>query len=404
MSHMLVYTLLMNLLFTGSSMIAAPVSEGEKELREKARYLARKMIIVDTHIDVPYRLESHKEDISVRTVSGDFDFVRAKEGGLNAPFMSIYIPAEFQKKGGAKAYADKLIDLVESFQLKWPDKFSVATSVQDVRDHFKKGLVSLPMGMENGAPIENDLKNLKHFHERGIRYITLTHGKYNHICDSSYDPEKHWNGLSPFGYKAVAEMNRLGIMVDISHVSDSTFYQVMRVSKAPVIASHSSARAFTPGWERNMNDDMIKLLAQKDGVIMITFGSSFLRTSYRAEGDAIQRKIDAHLEKNKIRRWSEEGIAYFEKVRKTEHVGTIDDVVEHIAHVVDLVGIDHVGLGSDFDGVFALPKGLQDVSFFPNLIYELLKKGYSEADIRKICGENLLRVWKQVENVAAQYR
>lgn len=379
--------------------LAYATDQNDAKLREKANHLAQKLLLVDTHVDVPYRMREKVEDISMRTAGGDFDYVRAKEGGLNAPFMSIYVPSEYEPKGLAKALADSLIDMVEGFQKNWPDKFAVAKSVAEVKAQFKKGLISLPMGMENGAPVEGKLENLKHFYDRGIRYITLTHGKSNHICDSSYDPNHQWNGLSPFGREVVAEMNRLGIMVDISHVSDSAFYQVIRLTKAPVIASHSSCRSFTPGWERNMSDDMIKALAKNGGVIQIAFGSSFVNGAYQKTEEGLWKA----LVEQKINPNSEEGKAFVKKYREEHNLtyADISDVVANIDHVVKLVGIDHVGFGSDFDGVGdSLPTGLKSVADFPNLIYELLKKGYSDKDIEKICSGNLLRVWSEVEKTA----
>ncbi|RMF58144.1 MAG: membrane dipeptidase [Calditrichaeota bacterium] len=373
-----------------------------EEALTEARKLAREFILTDGHIDVPYRLREFMEDISVATKVGDFDYPRAKEGGLNVPFMSIYIPAKYQEKGGGKAVADSLIDLVVGFTQKYPAKFALATSVADVLEQFKRGVISLAMGMENGAGIEDDLKNLEYFYQRGIRYITLTHSKNNLICDSSYDKERRWNGLSPFGEKVVQEMNRLGIMVDISHVSDSTFYDVLRISKAPVIASHSSCRYFTPEWERNMSDEMIKALAEKGGVININFGSAFLRKEYQGSWAKAMQEIEEHLNANNIPKGSEEAALYYQQYRMEHRKGTVADVADHIDHVVQLVGVDHVGLGSDFDGVLALPKGLEDVSKYPNLIAELLKRGYSEADIEKICGGNMLRVWAEVERVAKE--
>lgn len=373
----------------------------DAELKEKANQLAHELIIVDTHVDVPYRLQEKMADISQRTADGDFDYVRAKAGGLDAPFMSIYVPAEYEEKGGAKAYADKLIDMVEKFEKEAPDKFAVAKSVADVQAQFAKGLISLPMGMENGSPVEGKLENLQHFYDRGIRYITLAHSKSNHISDSSYDPNRRWNGLSPFGKKVVAEMNRLGIMIDISHVTDSTFYQVMRITQAPAIASHSSCRHFTPGWERNMDDEMIKLLAKNGGVIQINFGSSFLNDSVRLAEDKMWKYIQDH----KISPNTEAGKAALQKFRLENKVGYADiaDVIAHIDHVVKLAGIDHVGFGSDFDGVGdSLPTGVKSVADYPNIIYELLKKGYTDEDIQKICSGNLLRVWSEVEKVAAK--
>lgn len=379
--------------------ILIPQNNTDDELYKKAVELAHKFIIIDTHVDVPYRLQKKWEDISQKTSGGHFDFERAKLGGLDVPFMSIYIPAEYEKKGGAKKLADSLIDLVESFQTKFPHKFAVAVSTEDVQNQFKQGLISLPMGMENGSAIEGDLKNLRHFYKRGIRYITLTHSKNNHICDSSYDKTKKWRGLSPFGEKVVAEMNRLGIMVDISHVSDDTFYEVLKITKTPVIASHSSCRHFTPGFERNMSDKMIKALAKNGGVIQINFGSSFLLAEYRSK----MKIARDYLDSKNIKGSSPEGEKYYAKYKKEKKVnlGTVKDIADHIDHVVKLVGINYVGIGSDFDGIDDLPKGAEDVSTYPNLIYELLKRSYSDEDIQKICSGNILRVWKQVEEFAA---
>jgi len=374
--------------------------EKDTLLYAKAVELSKKFMIVDTHIDIPYRLKNKWEDISKKTERGHFDYPRAVDGGLNAAFMSIYIPPRYEESGGSVEFADSLIDLVEHFSNNYPQKFAIAKSTKDVSQHFNNGIISFPMGMENGTPIESSFENLKHFYDRGIRYITLAHGKANHICDSSYDPNKKWNGLSPFGKSLIAEMNRLGLMIDISHVSDSTFYQVINLTKAPVIASHSSCRYFTPGFERNMNDDMIKKLAKNDGVIQITFGSYFISKNYNAE----MVLMNNYLEEHNIKRWSNEGKEYYNKYVKEHDVnfGTIKDLINHIDHVKNLVGIDHVGLGSDFDGVGALPAGIKDVSSFPNIIYELLKRGYKEKDIQKICSGNILRVWKKVEDIAAK--
>lgn len=372
----------------------------ETSLRVRADALARQLLIVDTHIDVPYRMDDGIEDISVRTAGGDFDFPRASAGGLNVAFMSVYVPAEMQLEpaGTAKRFADGKIDLVEGLERDWPDKFAIARTTADLAAHQHAGLISMPMGMENGAGIEDDLANLGHFYDRGIRYITLTHSKVNQICDSSYDPERTWHGLSPFGREVVAEMNRLGIMIDISHVSDEAFFEAVELSRAPVIASHSSCRHFTPGWERNMSDEMIRRLAENGGVIQINFGSSFLDDDYRRTSERVRQQLtDDGLQEGSEeygRRWkqlaSELGLAYAD----------VTDVVAHIDHVVELVGVDHVGLGSDFDGVGdSLPTGLKDVSAYPNLILELLRAGYSEDDIAGICGGNLIRVWKAVEEV-----
>lgn len=380
-----------------------PVSDSELYLR--AKELADKFLIIDTHIDVPYRMRVRWEDISQRTQRGNFDYPRAKEGGLNVPFMAIYIPPEYETRGGAKELADTLIDMVEKFTTDWHDKFSIVTSVKDVLEHASSGKILIAMGMENGSPIEGRLENVNYFHKRGIRYITLAHGKNNHISDSSYDPERTWNGLSPFGKEVVAEMNRVGIMVDVSHISDSAFYQVIEISKAPVIASHSSCRYFTPGFERNMSDDMIKKLAGNGGVIQINFGSTFLNKEIYERDEKNQKELLELREKSKMNPSDSLVRKSLENFRKEKHPGYADvkDAAVHIDHVVKLVGINHVGLGSDFDGLGdSLPVGLKDVSQYPNLIYELLKMGYSDEDIEKICSGNILRVWFEVERIASE--
>jgi len=363
--------------------------------------IAKKYLIIDTHIDIPERLSEHFEDISVATEKGDFDYPRAQLGGLNAPFMSIYIPSELQVTGGSKQYAEELIDMVENIVKKSPDKFALAFNTKDIESNFKKGLMSLPMGMENGSPIENDITNLKHFYDRGIRYITLTHAKANQISDSSYDSNHPANGLTPFGKEVVKQMNNLGIMVDISHVSDEAFYQVMEITKTPVIASHSSARFFTPGFERNMNDDMIKLLAKNGGVIQISFGSSFISQNTRDYSKTYKEARSKFMAANSVTIDSNEVKAFKKayQLKMPYPFTSRDAVLDHFDHVVKLVGIDHVGIGSDYEGVGdSLPVGLKDVSTYPFLIQGFLDRGYSEDDIQKILSGNILRVWRAVES------
>jgi membrane dipeptidase len=375
----------------------------DTEMKKKANELAQKYMIVDTHQDVPYRLMKKMEDISQRTEEGEFDYPRARRGGLDVVFMAVYVPAEYEDKGGAKAFAEQTIDITEGLADTWPDKFLMAGSVADVKKPFGGSKISIVMGMENGSPVEGNLDNLKYFYDRGIRYITLAHSKCNHICDSSYDEQRKWNGLSPFGREVVAEMNRLGMLIDVSHVSDKTFYQIMKFSKAAVVATHSSCRYFTPGWERNMDDEMIKLLAEKGGVIQINFGSIFVSEKINKAYQLRRKNVLEYIEANNLQ--GEARDEYFKKYAKENPLGDADisDVVANIDHVVKLVGIEYVGLGSDFDGVSGqLPVGLKDVSCYPNLIYELLKKGYTEADIKKICADNFLRVWSDVERTARE--
>jgi membrane dipeptidase len=375
----------------------------ELDLKKKAEELAKKYMIIDTHLDVPYRLKMKMEDISERTTEGDFDYPRAKKGGLDVAFMAVYVPAEYEGTGDAWKFADETIDMIEGFARTWPGKFVMARSAADVKKQFGWGGISLAMGIENGSCLEGNLDNLEHFHDRGISYITLAHSKANHICDSSFDPERKWNGLSPFGRKVISEMNRLGMIVDVSHVSDDTFYQIIELSKAPVVATHSSCRHFVPGFERNMSDDMIKLLAEKRGVIQINFGSMFINRQVRQQWTDLKKRMDEYIDDHSLEGQDKEDyIEQFKRENRLQKVN-VSDVAEHIEHVIKLVGIDYVGLGSDFDGVGDnLPEGLEDASCYPNLIYELLKKGRSEEDIQKICSENFLRVWAEIERVSRE--
>ncbi len=378
----------------------------DEQLKQVADSLAQAYIIADGHVDLPnrlkvkkFRLEREYLGIPIRTTEGDFDYERAKKGGLDAPFMSIYIPSSYQlREDKGKVLADSLVNMIDGIIEAHPDKFGKGRTPQEIEQNSKAGKVSLPMGMENGAPVGNDLANVKYFYDRGIRYITLTHGKDNQICDSSYDTLGTWNGLSPFGEQVVKEMNRAGIMVDISHVSDSAFFDVMKLTSVPVIASHSSCRYYTPGFQRNMSDDMLKALKQNGGVIMINFGASFLDSVSRSNSKLLD-SLEKVLTEKKLTSRDEAAqpiIDQFVKNHK-ELYSDVERVADHIDHVKSLIGIDHIGLGSDYDGVGdTLPIGLKDVSQYPNLIFVLLKRGYSPEDIEKICATNVFRVWNKV--------
>jgi membrane dipeptidase len=370
---------------------------------DKANKLAQENIIIDSHIDVPYRLEEKWVDVTKATQSGDFDYPRAKQGGLNAPFMSIYIPASLDSSANSTKLADKLIDYVEAIVGRAPDKFAIATSTTDVEQQFAQGLISLPLGMENGSPIQGDLANLQHFYDRGIRYITLAHSQANHISDSSYDLRRKWKGLSPFGKELVQEMNKVGVLIDISHVSDAAFYQTIELTQTPVIASHSSLRAFTPGFERNMDDEMIKALGKNGGVIQINFGSTFV--TKRANAWSKKRSTEQKIVEEKFGEDSDEYKNFRDQFSAKNPLpyATLDSVLDHIDHVVKLIGIDHVGIGSDYDGVGdSLPTDLKDVSTYPNLIQGLLNRGYSDAHIIQVLSGNFMRVWKINEEYAAK--
>ena len=386
--------------------LLTPVIAGAEEvdLTVTAGLLAQRSLIIDTHIDVPYRLFDDWADVTQSTKDGDFDYHRARSGGLNIPFMSIYTPAEAEEEGTSYALANQLIDSVEALVGRAPGKFVIVKTTHDARKAMENGLIGLAMGMENGSPIDGKLENLAFFHDRGISYITLAHSLSNHISDSSYDEERKWHGLSPFGKEVVAEMNRLGIMVDISHVTDEAFYQVLAISKTPVIASHSSPRHFTPDWERNMSDEMIKALAKNGGVIQINFGSSFVNKEARDWRETMVELRDIYLEANGLDKHDDES-EQFEEDYRLEHpypYATLDDLVANFEHVIGLVGAEHVGIGSDFDGVGdSLPAGMKDVSYYPALIEALLKREYTVDVIQAIMGRNLMRVWREVEDHAA---
>ena len=375
--------------------------ENEEEIKdhqERANELAQELLIIDTHIDLPYWLLENDVDVSGSLNIGHFDYPRAKQGGLNVPFMSIYIPVDQQKVGQAKGLADSLIDMVEEVAEKSPDKFAIPFSTNDVEEHFSQGLISLPLGMENGAGIEDNLDNLKYFYDRGIRYITLTHGEPNLIGDASFSPDRPWNGLSPFGEQVITEMNRLGIMVDISHVTDKTFFDVIDLTNATVIASHSSCQYFTPGWDRNMSDELIIALAKNRGVIQINILSPFISNEHKNAIDSALNIAASHAESA----LGDQGLKLVDEIMENASLVEINvsNVVDHIDHVVQLTSIDHVGLGTDFGSVNWLPVDFKDVSQYPNLIAELLRRGYSDEDISKICGGNLMRVWREVEEKA----
>ena len=368
------------------------------------------LLVVDTHIDLPtllFEKGAHAEDVGQRTRQGQFDAVRARLGRLNIAWMSIYVPADYQKGDGGKTFADGLIDLVDALPKRHPDLFAIPRSADEAEKIAREGKIALPLGMENGAGIEGDLGNLRHFYDRGIRYITLTHSEDNRLADSSFsDPAaRHWHGLSPFGRRAIAEMNRLGILVDVSHASDEAFDQALAASKAPPIASHSSCRYFTPGFERNLDDGRLRALAAKGGVVQINFGSAFLTPQANAWFVAFQKAEAAFVDRTKAKEGTveiDEFRADYQK-RNPFPRATLDDVVAHIEHAVQVAGIDHVGLGSDFDGVEdTLPVGLEDVSKYPLLAARLAARGFDRDQLAKVFGGNLMRVWREAERVARE--
>jgi membrane dipeptidase len=362
----------------------------------------------DTHIDAPGVLMERWMDLGVDAKGREFDYPKARAGGLDIAFMSIYTSPREDDGGTAWQIANQMIDAVEALVQRHPDKFALLRSPRDAERLQAGGRVLLPLGMENGAPIGDDLSNLQFFFDRGVRYITLAHSAANRIADSSYGLERKWNGLSPFGRQVVAEMNRLGIMVDISHLSDASASEAIALSTVPVIASHSALRHFTPDFERNISDDLAKAVAAKGGVVQIPFGTMFIDPRGAADTQAHFRARNALDRRNAellaAGKPTEDAEA-FEKAWDAAHPArpvSIDLVLDQIDYAVQLVGIDHVGIGSDFDGVSGkLPEKLRTVADFPNLVAGLQARDYSDADIRKILGGNLLRVWAAVEAGAA---
>lgn len=377
----------------------------------RAEHIAYNNIIVDGHVDLPYRLkvknfrlERTFAGIPVTSTEGDFDFVRARRGGLDAPFMSIFIPASYQEGDKAKLLADSLINMVNYVVQENPQFFILAKTPTDVVEAYNSGRIALPLGMENGAPLLT-LDDISYYKEKGISYVTLTHGKFNHICDSSYDTIRPWNGLSPYGYDVISTMQKVGIMIDISHVSDSTFYDVISFVDVPIIASHSSCRRFTPGFERNIDDQMLDRIRLNGGIVMVNFGSTFLDSKISNHNDSLRQIWQQYLEENSIDPQSMQADSLKAVFKATHPIlyADVKTVADHIDHIRAIAGIDHIGLGSDYDGVGdSLPTGLKDVSSYPNLIQELLDRQYSEEDIAKICYKNLFRVWQHVLDYSSQ--
>ena len=381
-------------------------SADQMEVSKKARDLHFRSLVMDTHDDTTQLLLHPNFDLGVRHDDGDIDIPRMREGGLGGIFFSIWIPGSVTGPEAVKRAIDQ-IDAVRRQVVLHPKYLALATTAEQVRRAHADGKIAVLMGVEGGHMIDDDLGVLRTFGALGVRYMTLTHFLNNNWADSSTDKPAH-NGLTDFGKQVVREMNREGIMVDISHVSDKTFYDALEISEAPLIASHSSCRALCDA-PRDMTDDMIKALAAKGGVIQINYHIGFLSQKFRDAQNAnpqIQKDIDAETKK-RCGGDADEGcsVVQGEKVLR-EYVaqGKLPRVdwtliIDHIDHAVKLVGADHVGLGSDFDGA-NMPYGMDDVTHLPQITDALLKKGYSDSDIQKILGGNTLRVMEATEATA----
>ncbi len=368
----------------------------------RAKELHTRAIVIDSHDDTTQRLLFDQNfDISVRQKNGSIDIPRMREGGLDGLFFSIWVPADVTGMPAVKT-ATALIDSVHKAVKAHPNDLMLATTAADVRRAASERKIAALMGMEGGHMINDDLGQLRTYAAAGVRYLTLTHFKNNNWADSSTDKPAH-GGLTPFGKEVVRELNTLGMMVDISHVSDKTFYDVLAITKAPVIASHSSCRAIA-NHPRNMTDDMLRALAKNGGVVMINYHAAFLSEEFRVasekrSGDVVTSNA-AMAKKcggNEACATMESERADHEAMAKGELPKvTWEKIIEHIDHAVKVAGAEHVGLGSDFDGA-TMPLGMEDASKLPNITGALLKKGYSDADIEKILGGNILRVMEQVQ-------
>jgi len=381
-----------------------PSSTEDAKLRERAMKLHRDAIVIDTHNDITSPMTDEGFDLGARDTSGrtQTDIPRMKEGGLDAEFFAIYVSANYARNGGSARRALDMIDGVYEQARRHPESLEMAFTSDDIRRVHKTGKIAALMGIEGGHAIEDSLSALRMFYRLGVRYMTLTHSNTNNWADSSGDINnknvKHHNGLSGFGREVVREMNRLGMMVDISHVSDKTFWDAIESSQAPVIASHSSARALTD-VPRNMTDDMLRAVAKKGGVVMVNFGKGFVNTKFVKPSPEVQAKID------EIRnQYAGDRATMSAKLRELQGPPPrvpLDMLIDHFVHIAKVAGVDHVGIGSDFDGVRGqLPEGMEEISKLPAITYELLKRGYSDVDVKKVLGENFLRTMAEVERVA----
>jgi membrane dipeptidase len=391
--------------------IAAAVLTGVApgdEISEKAHKLHFSSIVLDTHDDTTQRFFSPDYDLGKQNPTGHVDIPHMKEGGMNAIFFSIWIDGRITGPPAVEKALDQ-IDAVRENVRKYSKDIVLAVTADDVRRAHAQGKIAALMGVEGGHMIGNDIRMVRIFADLGVRYMTLSHFYNDEWADSSTDKPVH-NGLTDFGKDIVREMNRQGMMVDISHVSDKTFYDALEVSKAPLIASHSSCRALC-NHVRDMSDDMIKALAAKGGVIQINYEKSFIDQAYKDAYEKETGGVVAHMDELTKGCHNDEACISREMAKmqqkltaegKLPHVSW-ERIVDHIDHAVKLVGPDHVGLGSDFDGA-DMPEGMENCSKLPKITEALLRKGYSEADIRKILGENTLRVMEQAERVSKELR
>jgi len=376
------------------------------DISERARKLHFSSIVLDTHDDTTQRFLSKSYDLGKRNPDGHVDIPRMHDGGMNAIFFSIWIDGRTMGPPAIQKALDQ-IDAVQQNVRKYSNDLVAARTAEDVRRAHAQGKIAVLMGVEGGHMIGNDIRMVRIFSRLGVGYITLSHFYNDEWADSSTDKPAH-NGLTDYGKEIVREMNRQNVLVDISHVSDKTFYDALEVSKAPLIASHSSCRALC-NHPRDMTDDMIKALAVKGGVIQINYEKSFIDEAYRAASEKVSGGVVAMFDQFK-KECGEDQECLGRKMTEMEKQATAEGkvphvswerIVDHIDHVAKLVGPNHVGLGSDFDGA-TMPEGMDDCSKLPRITEALMRKGYSDDDIRKILGGNLLRVMEQAEKVSRE--
>lgn len=399
------------LLSTVAAVLAAgPVLAQDAEGEARARRILERTPLIDGHNDLPWALrqtygsDPFRADLTTNLDAATelhTDIPRLRAGGVGGQFWSVYVPASLTPVEAAKATFEQ-IDVVRRMAAAYPEAFELATTADDVTRIHRRGRIASLIGIEGGYSIDDSLGLLREFHQAGVRYMTLTHSKTTTWADSATDAPK-WGGLSPFGEQVVKEMNRLGMMVDLSHVSEETMLDAMRVSEAPVIFSHSSARAVT-GHARNVPDSVLRMMPEDGGIVMVTFVPGFVSERVR-EWNAARAAEEARL--NSLNSGNPTvvtaGLAAWIAAHPLPRA-SLADVVAHIQHVRDVAGIDHVGLGGDFDGVDSLPDGVEGVDAYPRILAALMANGWTEADIRKLAGENALRVMRAVEAVAASKR
>ena len=382
-----------------------PKPRGEVKVTDEALRIHREAILIDGHNDLPWQYREKKDlsfsaiDIARPQPALHTDIPRLRKGGMGAQFWSAFVPAETRKDGTAVRMTLEQIDVIYRFVRRYPDTFAMAHSADDIVRIHGEGKIASLIGVEGGHSIDNSFGVLRMLYALGVRYMTLTHSETLDWADSATDKPKN-NGLTEFGKNVVREMNALGMLVDLSHVSPEVMRQAIAVSKAPIIFSHSSAFALAP-HARNVPDDVLKLVKENGGVVMVNFFPGFITP----EGARASKEIFGEYRRLKEKIKDEKELELAWNQWKKEHpmpTGSVHTVVDHIEHIIKVAGIDHVGLGSDYDGIGSVPKQLEDVSCYPNITQELLNRGYKKEEIHKILGGNLLRVFRAAEKVAGK--